>query len=92
MSKEPKMLTVIWGSPGVPCPMVRKVRVIDRKTGRDHTMIYDEPVDVPDVPYYRRRIRVGDLEIVKTDELKQKPKKRGIHAMAPAAPAERKDD
>jgi hypothetical protein len=55
--------------------MVRKVRQIDRRTGRDATMIYEQATVVPNVLYYRRRIAKGDLRMV--DD-------------APAAPAEQK--
>lgn len=48
-----------------PVPMPRKARNIDKKTGRDLTLIYaDAPVEVPNDAYYRRRIRKGDLVIV----------------------------
>ena|GEM_PF-6309515 len=59
-----KTLWVVWGRPGVPCPMIRKARRIDPSTGRDRTCIYDTPVEVPDVRFYRRRIAKGDLKPV----------------------------
>lgn len=69
----PKTLTVIWGNPGVPCPMARKVKVIN-KAGVDITMIYGTPIDVPNSMYYRRAITKGDLAIVPKGELAVKPK------------------
>jgi len=44
--------------------MIRKARRIDPSTGRDRTCIYDTPVEVPDVRFYRRRIAKGDLKPV----------------------------
>lgn len=90
-----KTLTVIWGLEGRPCPMARKIRRIDKRTGRDLTMVYDEPVVVPNTLYYRRRIRVGDLAIVKTPPPEAEPPKRGARVKkvrVPATPGERKDD
>ena len=46
--------------------MIRQRVSIDPETGRDRTCIYrDEPREVPDVGFYRRALRRGDLETVK---------------------------
>lgn len=58
-----KTLWVKAADPERPCPKLRTRRgPIDKKTGRDMSMIYfDEAVEVPNVRYYRQRIRKGDL-------------------------------
>jgi hypothetical protein len=45
-----------------PVPKIRRRRDIDRKTGRDRSLIYaDAFVEVPNVRYYRRRCVTGEL-------------------------------
>lgn len=55
-----------------PCPVEgRKRGRIDPKTGRDRDMIYpDEPREVPNTLFYRRRIRSVDLAIVEAKKAK----------------------
>ena len=44
---------------------------MDKKTGRDLTMIYhDVPEEVPNVRFYRRRLLKGDLAMSSETELK----------------------
>jgi len=66
MNSRNETLHVRATSADRPCPMIRRRVKIDRKTGRDSTMIYsDTPVEVPNVSFYRRAIVRGDLELVK---------------------------
>ena len=61
-------LTVKATHPDRPCPTIESARGprIDRKTGRDRRKIYhDEERAVPRVAFYLKRLRAGDLEIVK---------------------------
>jgi hypothetical protein len=45
-----------------PVPKIRRRRDIDRKTGRDRSLIYaDAFVEVPNVRYYRRRCVTEEL-------------------------------
>ena len=51
-----------------PCPTIESAKGprIDRKTKRDRRKIYhDEVREVPRVAFYLRRVRAGDLMIVK---------------------------
>jgi hypothetical protein len=63
-----KQLWVIWGREGVPCPLQRVRRVIDRETGRDRNCVYDEPIAVEPSRYIRRRLAKGDLKEVAEPE------------------------
>lgn len=56
-------------------------RRIDGVSGRDVAMIYpDEPVDVPSTRYYLRRIQMGDLvEVTTEDAAETKTKKTTAH-------------
>ena len=58
-----KTLSVRAAHEDRPCPKMRtRAGPIDKETGRDKSMIYaDQPVEVPNVRYYRRRIIKGDL-------------------------------
>ena len=62
---QPATLTVKAARADRPVPKLgrREVRR-DKRTGRDMSCIHaDEVVEVPNHPYYRRRLRKGDLLI-----------------------------
>lgn len=67
MSKE--NLKVKAAFPDRPVPMVDEAghalkRRLD-KAGKETTVIRaDAPVEVPNIPYYRRRLKAGDLVLV----------------------------
>lgn len=63
---------------GVPVPMIRDRVKPNKRTGRDDTMIYhDDPREVPNLSFYRRAMRRGDLEIAPISAAKKAPKKEG---------------
>lgn len=59
----PKTATLLVKAVKHPCPMLR-TRILTDKDGNDLTVIKSEPVEVPNVRYYRRRVEAGDLELV----------------------------
>ncbi|MFA9269832.1 MAG: hypothetical protein ACEQSX_03625 [Baekduiaceae bacterium] len=56
-------------------------RRIDPETGLDVNVVGPEPMELPSSPYYRKRVRSGDLvlveaEVVKSESMKKPTPKR----------------
>jgi hypothetical protein len=75
--RTPATLWVVWGKEGVPCPLPRVRRMIDRETGRDRTCVYDEPVAVQASRYIRRRLAKGDLKEVPEPDGRRRRRRAG---------------
>lgn len=65
-----KTLLVKAAHPDRPCPKMRTRVQVDRRTGRDTSLIYaDLAEQVPNVRYYRQRVRKGDLVVVEAGDV-----------------------
>jgi hypothetical protein len=72
-----------------PCPKLRQRIVIDKKTGRDKTMIYaDHAEEVPNLRFYRQRIRKGDLILVERVDVSPTPAARVGKGSAASPPGD----